>query len=113
MLEYRPQSAESSPQFNEETLPDPWASVDVPKPAITLPIGQKLPLEKYPLITSAGNPHALELCASTARSQPNSTQVLLLDEIKLGRRISQTLISRLNQALALLYWLNERPQDSV
>jgi hypothetical protein len=113
MLEHRPQSAESTVQFGEAALPDPWTMTDAPKTTIALPISQTLPRERYPLITAAGNPHALELCASTTRSQPNSTQVLLLDEIKLGRRISQTLISRLNQALALLYWLNERPQDSV
>ncbi len=95
-----------APLALNEPLPDPWIESVSASPTSPIPPDWKLVPEYYPLIVAAGIPTALRITPPKPPTQPNTTQLLLLDAIKLGNRIDQALQQQIGQLLALLYWVN-------
>ena len=73
--------------------------------------GQILP-ESHPLIAPAGKPDALRLPVSTAASEPNPMQVLVLSGLKIRAYEGGKLTDGIEKALALLRWMGQVTQET-
>ncbi|HEY9649058.1 MAG TPA: hypothetical protein V6C95_00235 [Coleofasciculaceae cyanobacterium] len=99
-------------------IPDPW---ETPKPTLeypTIPVSWKLPQEPRPLISPTIQLNVPQLSAPKALSEPDPTQVLLQDRLKLKRGDCEKVLEQIRDALALLYWMGletqrSRPQPSL
>jgi len=87
-------------------LPDPWNG----EPSFQ--IGLTFLPESRPLISPAaapggliapwGDPNAVQLLPPPPTTPP--AQILLQDELKIGRRASRPLVDQISYMLTLLYW---------
>jgi hypothetical protein len=105
MFANQPQITQPAPITND-LLPDPWAESVAVQPTSALSSNWPEWSDPQPLIAAAGMPTALRIGSPQAMAGPNPTQSLLLDAIKLGQRIDQSLWQSIGELLALLYWVS-------
>ena len=92
----------------KETIPDPWSTPRTVQKTSPIPETWHLPTEPYPLISSAGSQKAPRLVSH----QSTSEEILLGDELKLKTSAGSLLKQQLEEALALLYWVDRIGQPS-
>jgi hypothetical protein len=87
---------------NSTTIPDPW-TLPSPTSEEKLMESWQLPQEVHPLISPVGKADTLQLPSTTA----TPGQMLLQDWLKLKAEQAKQLAHQLQEAIGLLYWMEE------
>jgi hypothetical protein len=103
----------------EPILPDPWDAPE-PEPHFPSPLElDRLLREPHPLIRAASdlrriNPAGIpgaDLLPTHTDFEVNPAQMLLTNELKLHDHVVEKCKGQIQQALALLYWLDSKPKQ--
>lgn len=100
-------------ESNRFSIPDPWTinnttTQTILPPPHPLDISHEIAAAHEPTgyISPEGNPMAVQIPEHTSEPSPSPFMTLLQDELKVRVRDINHLWDNLQDALALLYWLN-------
>jgi hypothetical protein len=103
---------QSTSEAGGRLIPDPWETTKPTSKVDSILKSWQIIPEPHPLLAPAGKPEVLRLPTSTAVSELNPLQALLLSGLKIGAYDGGKLTDWIENALALLRWMGTIAQGT-
>lgn len=103
---------QSASEAGGRLIPDPWEATTLTPKANSILNSWHIIPEPHPLLAPASKPDVLRLPRSTATSELNPMQALLLSGLKLRAYEGGKLTDWIESALALLRWMGTIAQGT-